>query len=330
MGGERERQRNEPSFSEEGIESIESGEPGAQVDLDHLLNEIGNSISATSSKPSIQSRDEGMETSDFIAKEEPIDEPSMTMRPEQPALDFGEDEQFHAGQRIEPLPDYTDDNMIGGEPMSQKVLMAGGAVVALSLLCGVAGLFVAYSASGKIEALQQSVDALQTKLATMQVSGDPRVGQLQAEQAGVTSRIDELALKIEGLSAGGAKGSASDLADLRKRLDILEHKATQTSKTTSTSASATTTTKAAATKPATSRGDWVVVLKSFATSAQAETEKTRLQKQGISSEVQKSLVDGKPWYRVRVPGYMSKDAAKAAIPGLEKKSGIDGAWTAHR
>jgi len=336
MGGERDRQRSEPSFSEEGIDSIAGGETPAEVDLDQLLNEIGKSIS---SKPASQSHDEGEnETSTFSPADAPIDEsgdeiddePPMVGQPEQSALDFGEVEQSYAGERLEPLPDSTDDNMNGEEPMSRGVLMAGGAVVALSLLCGAVGLFVALSASGKIEALQQSVDGLQTKLATMQVSGDPRVGQLQAEQAGLTSRIEELTTKVDGLATSPAKGGDSQVAELRKRLDALERKTPQTVKTVSTPSVAAATTKTATTKPAPSLGDWTVILVSYPTSAQADSERARLQKLGIRAEVLKSLVDGKPWFRVRVPGYASQESAKAAISGLESKSGIKGAWTAHR
>lgn len=215
--------------------------------------------------------------------------------------------------------------------MSRKVLMAGGALVALSLLLGLAGVFVAFSASNRIEALQQSVVALESRIATLQVSGDPRVGQLQAEQAGVVSRLDEMALKIDGMASAPDQGEVA-VAELRKRLDALERKSAQPVKSTTSGAAAKSTTvaKSATTKAAPASGDWTVILLSFPTLAQAESEKSRLQKLGIRTEVSRSLVDGKPWYRLRVPGYASQEAAKAAIPSLENKSGIKGVWVAHR
>jgi cell division septation protein DedD len=320
MGGEHERQRNEPSFSEEAIDSLDSEASGNQVDLDQLLNEIDQSMAGPSSRSTDTEEDAA---SPFHTE----DEPPLLIQPEQSALDFGAVEQHHDGERFEPLTDHTEDNLMGGEPMSRGVLMAGGAVVALSLLCGVVGLFVAFSASGKIEALQQSVDALQTRLATMQVSGDPRVGQLQAEQAGLTSRIDELAMTLESLAATPAKGNDAQLSELRKRLDALERKATQPAKSAATT---TTSAKAVSTRAAASSGDWTVILVSFPTSAQAENERARIQKLGLRADVLKSTVDGKAWYRVRVPGYMTQEAAKTAIPSLQAKAGITGAWVAHR
>lgn len=325
MGGEHERQRNEPSFTEEGIDSLGSEDSASQVDLDHLLNEIDKRMATPSSRSSLQ-HGEGEEASLH-------DEPPAPAQPEQSALDFGTNEQTYGGERYEPFPDHSDDNLRGDEPMSRGVLMAGGAVVALSLLCGVVGLFVAFGASGKIEALQQSVDALQTKLATLQVSGDPRVGQLQAEQAGLSSRIDELSMKMDTQAASPAKGSDAQLSELRKRLDALEHKAPAPVKSAS-AAPASTPTKSTSAKPAatpaSSSGEWTVIMVSYPSSAQAESERSRLQKLGIHTEVFKSTVDGKTWYRVRVPGYASQEKAKAAIASLESKTGMDGAWVAHR
>lgn len=326
MNGEHEGQRNEPSFSEEGIDSLDSDAPANQVDLDQLLNEIDQSMAGPSSSTTMQ-RDAGAETANAFPSD---NEPPLLVQPKQSALDFGAVEQHHDGKRPDPLADHTEENLMREEPMSRGVLMAGGAVVALSLLCGVVGLFFAFSASGRIEALQQSVDALQTRLATMQVSGDPRVGQLQAEQAGLTSRIEELALTVDGLASAPAKGGDAQVAELRKRLDALERKASQPAKSTTTASTTKTSTKPAAVKPAASSGDWTVILVSFPTSAQAESEKIRIQKLGLRADVLKSSVDGKAWYRVRVPGYASQEAAKAAIPALQAKSGVSGAWVAHR
>lgn len=314
MAGEHERKRSEPSFSEPVIDRPDGQEPGAQLDLNQLLDEIGESMA--NAPPRHHNGRVGETNTSSVGGAPP---------PKQSMLDFGGVE--HSSERIAPLPGYTDDNLSGDEPMSRGVMMAGGALIALSLLCGTVGLFVAFSASGKLEALQQSVDTLQTKLATMQVSGDPRVGQLQAEQAGLTSRIDELVMKVDALTIPPAKGSDTQLVELRKRLETLERKASQPVKNVAATAP---TTKSASNKPAASSGDWAVILVSFPTSAQAESERTRLQKLGLRAEVFKSAVDGKPWFRVRVPGYASQESAKTAIPALESKSGITGAWVAHR
>lgn len=294
MGGEQERQGRIPSFTGEGAGT------DSQVDLEQLLNEIDQSMAVPPPSPELPQESEPAEGS-----------------PLQSMLDFGGSEQTYGREGGE--PPLVDDKAVGVGSMSRGVLMAGGALMALSLLCGVVGLYVAFGAAGRIEALQQSVEALQTKLATLQVSGDPRVGQLQAEQTGLASRLDELTEKLEA-AAAPATGGEGQLAELRKRLDALERKASQP---------VSNSTKSTVAKPA-AKGDWTVILVSFPSTTQAQGEQARLQKLGLHAEVFKSQVEGKTWYRVRVPGYLNQDAAKAAIPALEKKSGISGAWVAHR
>ncbi|HEY0720123.1 MAG TPA: SPOR domain-containing protein [Gammaproteobacteria bacterium] len=249
------------------------------------------------------------------------------LHPAQPAFDFGESDGPRNLGGAGPEDFSTETRSDGEEAMSRKVLMAGGAVVALSLLLGAVGLFTAFSAASRIDALQQSVDALTERIATLQVSGDPRVGQLQAEQAGIVSRLDEMAARLDGMANNPATRETATTAELRKRQEGQERNSTQAPNSTATATAAA---KKTAAKPAPASGDWTVILVSFATSAQAENEKSRLQKLGIHSEVSKTVVDGKSRFRLRVPGYTSQETAKAAIPAIERKSGIKGAWVAHR
>ncbi|HEY0635404.1 MAG TPA: SPOR domain-containing protein [Gammaproteobacteria bacterium] len=315
MDGEKERRRAEPSIRDGEIDGVdESGGQGATVDLERLFAELDGTTSTVATTATRT----GPEQSVIAEQEEP---------PAQPAFDFGESEE--RPMVASALPGYfsTENSSNGGAPMSRNMLMAGGAVVALSLLLGAVGMFTAFSAANRIGALQQSVDALQGRIATLQVSGDPRVGQLQAEQAGIASRLDEMALRLENQASASPASEAATLEELRKRLEALEQGTGKVKRT------ATTATKPAAkpaTKPTPASGDWTVILVSFATSAQAEAEKGRLQKLGIRAEVSKTVVEGKTRYRLRVPGYTSQEKAKAAIPTIESKSGIKGAWVAHR
>lgn len=328
MDGKNGRPQGEPSFSDTGMEDIGDAAVSTPVDLDRLLEEIDRSVAGASSTHTGGASESWVHAlTDVPDLDEADDEPPS---PEQSALDFGESERPYAEARRAPLTDTSTSKLNGEELMSRGVLMAGGALLALSLLSGVVGLFVAFTATGKIEALQQSVDSLQSKLATLQVSGDPRVGQLQAEQSGVTSRLDEVAVRLDGLGATLASASEAQLAELRKRLDALERKAAQGMKASTTKSATASPSKTSISKPAASGGDWSVILVSFPSSAQAESEKARLQKLGFRAEVIKSVIDSKSWYRVCVPGYGSHDSAKAAIPGIETKSGIKGAWVAQR
>ncbi len=320
MDGDNERPRAEPSIRDDDIEGLDAPKgQTAPVDLERLFAELDNTgmpapVSDAGADVTAP-RDSARAASGIVAEDFPA----------QPAFDFGEGDEPVISSSATARDSYSEPLSNGEEPMSRNLLMAGGALAALSLLLGAVGLFTAFNASSRIDELQQSVDALTQRIATLQVSGDPRVGQLQAEQAGITSRLDEMAMRLDG---SAAEAETPALAELRKRLDALERKPSpQVVKNTTATGAAP---KKTAAKPAPAAGDWTVILVSFATAAQADSEKSRLQKLGIRSEVSKSVVDGKPRYRLRVPGYASQEKAKAAIPAIESKSGIKGAWVAQR
>lgn len=340
MEQENDPRRTEPSFGSDEADLGSATTADSSVNFDELFDEIDRSVASSFSAPPTAAEERWV---DELAATPDIDEgeliptlPPMPVappstRPTQPVLDFGAVDELVSPtpRRAEPTPTVASS---GEEPMSRGVLMAGGALAALGILLGAVGMVVAFGASSQIEALQQSVDTLQTKLATAQVSGDPRVGQLQAEQAGLTSRLDEMAAKVDALAAPPQTGTDSPLAALTQRLEALEHKAvaakaSEPVKVASATKPATVTTAA---KPAAVSGDWTVVLVSYGTPLQADKEQARLRKLGYQADAVKSLVDGKPWYRVRILGYKSHDAAAAAIPAIESKTGVSGAWVAHR
>lgn len=337
--------RSDPSFG--GDKELDlAGDSDSSVNFDELFAEIDKSVAGSftpAAEPTAAPAEERW-VEDLAAVPPELEDDIVelgslppAMEAAQPPLDFGAVEEDHftpSSAAAAPQPKTTAASSSGEESMSRGVLMAGGALAALGILLGAAGMYVGLSASSQIEALQQSVDALQTKLATTQVSGDPRVGQLQAEQAGIVSRLDEMTAKLDALASTPQKREDEPrLAELNKRLDALEHKAATAKAPAAVApakASAPAPAKAAASaKPAVS-GNWTVILASYASQGQAEEMKGKVQKQGYPADVVKTLVDGKAWYRLRILGFASHEAAKAAIPSIESKTGITGGWAAMR
>jgi len=54
------------------------------------------------------------------------------------------------------------------------------------------------------------------------------------------------------------------------------------------------------------------------------------QQQGVDAEVFEVIIKDKPMYRIRVTGFENSRAAKAEIPVLEKKLGLEGTWISKR
>jgi cell division septation protein DedD len=84
---------------------------------------------------------------------------------------------------------------------------------------------------------------------------------------------------------------------------------------------------AAAASPA---GDWVVNLASYTYEAMARKKLAVFKAKGVNGEIERTTVNDKPLYRIRVTGFESSRAARASIPDLQKTLGLEGAWIARR
>ncbi|MGD2138541.1 MAG: SPOR domain-containing protein, partial [Gammaproteobacteria bacterium] len=54
------------------------------------------------------------------------------------------------------------------------------------------------------------------------------------------------------------------------------------------------------------------------------------QKQGVSGEIERTLINDKPMYRVRVTGFETSRAARNSIRSLEDTLGLKGVWISRR
>ncbi len=71
---------------------------------------------------------------------------------------------------------------------------------------------------------------------------------------------------------------------------------------------------------------WVIVIASVATRAAADKALKGLKANGINAEVKPTTVKGKPWYRIRISGFASRQAANAKKASLQKQHGIKDTW----
>jgi len=84
---------------------------------------------------------------------------------------------------------------------------------------------------------------------------------------------------------------------------------------------------AAAEKPA---DGWVVNLATYAYEAMAKRKLAEFQKQGVSGEIERTLINDKPMYRIRVTGFETSRAARGSIRSLEDTLGLKGVWISRR
>jgi len=82
--------------------------------------------------------------------------------------------------------------------------------------------------------------------------------------------------------------------------------------------------------PVAYRGDWVINLASYSWKSTANRKRTEFQDQGVDAEVFRVMIKDKPMYRVRVTGYPSSRAARAAVKPIEQVLGFEGAWVGKR
>ena len=82
--------------------------------------------------------------------------------------------------------------------------------------------------------------------------------------------------------------------------------------------------------PVAKTGNWVINLSSYTWKSTANRKLALFQQQGVDAEVFEVMIKDKPMYRIRVVGFESSRTAKAEIPTLEQKLGLEGAWISKR
>lgn len=199
------------------------------------------------------------------------------------------------------------------------------AVVGL-VAAGGAG-YLAYELDGKVTALQQQVAQVQARAAS--AGGGAAAG--QAEQAlretqKLGARLSELAIILEGPMSHLRETNERDIRNLVARLDALEGAIDGIQRERVAAPPKPSAAAAAAPEP---KGQWAVNLVSLSDRRSAQQEQAQLKSRGIETQLDPATVDGQTWYRLRVTGFVSKEAAEGYVAKVRGKPGLGGAWVSH-
>ncbi|MDH5785646.1 MAG: SPOR domain-containing protein [Chromatiales bacterium] len=228
--------------------------------------------------------------------------------------------------------------------LDKRALIAGGAVVAFSLLFSLVALWLVSGFGSELETLNRSVTELQQ---TLQRRSEPATHTPLAEQVNqLGQRVDELSVIVEGPVGHLRERNQQELDALSQRLDLLERRQSALTLETQKSARvsdpvpdhrppvAAETGKAATpvSVPTTAesqqlaKDEWVINLLSVTSAKTANDELARLRALGIRADKQIVNKDGKSWYRLQVTGFDSYEGAKAYIETVEQQTGFKSAW----
>ncbi len=185
------------------------------------------------------------------------------------------------------------------------------------IVAAVAGIMT-FSLSGQIDELEQAMSNLRQARAV--AAPDPRIDEALREARKLDARVNELAIIIEGPISHLRESNERDIRSLSERIAQLEHQIEEVARRPAPAAA-----KAPPPPVEVSTG-WVVNLISVSEKTLAVAERSRLAGLGIDARIQPATVDGKTWYRLRVSGFESKDAAQRFAAKIRSTAGLGSAW----
>jgi uncharacterized protein YoxC len=323
------------------------------TDLDELLNEIGQDDESlltgdeTTAEDSTESEDDDFD--ELMELPEVDDELDLSMA--ETADEPGAEESVATTGQQELLPD-TDvpeleitEKSMNSDPLAEVAAIAAErnaeaakqqsakigkgiqiALAAVSLLALVVAGFAiwqASSVSSRLDEIATSIQALQQSRGATNTTSRGDVGAVRADLDKLMAQVNEMASTLDGSLVDMQEKNQTALDAMAERLDKLEKREA--------------TAPVAAVKPlvekassiaqtGASAGAWSVNLISLSNEKVADQELARLRNLGIRAEKQRVEQDGRVWYRLRVPGFTSRDGAKAYIDTVEAKAGVDNAW----
>ena len=210
-----------------------------------------------------------------------------------------------------------------------RPLLAAVAALVLAIASGAAVGWVTMGVKGEVAELSAAVEALKGRSAGGEA--DPsRVEQLSREVGQLNQRLSELALLIEGPMSHVRESNRRELESIFSRLEATEKQLSgfdtrlgELNRTPAPTVAATAKpAPKASPKPADS-GTWAVNLVSLSSRNTAERELSALRQAGIKAELQQVTIRGKQWFRLRVTGFDSKDAAGRYAQQVRGKTRIE-------
>lgn len=254
--------------------------------------------------------------------------------------DYEDDDSYEGDDGYEDDVPYEEDyEDVDDEPTIPLGLIIVG-LVALVLL-GAGG----YGVMQQRAALQEEVRQLQTRLAT--AASPAEVAKTRAASGVLQQRNDELEARVVTLERENRTLQAT-VAGLERQLSAQQEALQKTPPTKPEPAAAPAprpatqpapkpvakpaprpvqrdATPTASTAPA-GGGDWFVNFGSYGQEQDARRWAERLEPEAGSVIVMAGEKDGRTFYRVRVVGLASRDAANATARALERKYGLDKLW----
>ncbi len=211
------------------------------------------------------------------------------------------------------------------------------AMVALVLAVAGSGSlgWLAMGLKGEVAELSAAVEALSGR--DFGGASDPsRVDQLSREVGQLNQRLSELALLIEGPMSHVRESNRRELESIFNRLDDTEKRLSgvdtalgelkrapvKTAVAEPRAAAPARPAAKAPSKPA-QTGSWAVNLVSLSSRNTAERELSVLRQAGVNAELQQVTIGGKQWYRLRVTGFESKEAAGRYAQQIRGKTQIE-------
>ncbi len=147
--------------------------------------------------------------------------------------------------------------------------------------------------------------------------------QVEQELGRLNQRLNDMAANMDGRLNDASRRELDTVSrrldELSQTVDTLRTELSRQEQSTAAAKPAPqqSAAKAAAPRPAPAktasrprRGNWVVNVASLTDAVSAAAEQKRLKQAGIDTEVQKAVMDGHTWYRVRVTGFASREEAQ--------------------
>jgi len=258
-------------------------------------------------------------------------EDSAGFRAEEPAFSTP-GETFAAWQATEPPPHGP---RASAADHGERSASRSGRIRRPAMLLGALGLLTAAGAGWLALDARAAMDGIGERLrhledGSVSVASADAPGAEGGRIAELSRRLDELAAQVKSPGGVAAEGSraieqlraqvrsvAERLSGLDERVGGLGLRATGFSGSASRPSGNT-----AAAPP----GDWVVNLASFTRQSNARQALARVRQIGIEAEMAPTRLNGRLWYRIRVPGFGNAEAARAYARVEASRAGFDQAW----
>ena len=202
----------------------------------------------------------------------------------------------------------------------------------IALLALVTAAFAAWQAYSNSMRMEEIATALQQRNKAKPGADKRDDGAIQTELEKLATQVNQVAATLDGSLMELRENNKAAQDAIEQRLDKLEKAYTGKMETTIKEAPTTAAARPPmeeATAPAASpkaTGAWSVNLISLSSEKDADKELTHLRNLGIRAEKHRVEQDGRVWFRLRVPGFTSRDGAMAYIETVKKKAGLSKAW----